>query len=107
MKEIVSLSYILRKMNINLRYLFVAVLIFSTYHLFRDVLQILEVNNLFSDFLHRPHMWCKPYCNYVTFPLDFFGIIGSTIVLKRKKAGVLGVFIIITLPLWLTAMFLP
>ena len=90
-----------------LRYFFIIVFILSTYHLIRDILQTFEIHNSFTNILHRPHLWCKPYCNYVTYPLDLLGIIGSWIVLKRNKLGTIGTIIILSLPLWLLAALLP
>ena len=37
------------------------------------------INNVFVNILHRSHIWCKPYCNYVTYLLDLLGIFGSFI----------------------------
>ena len=89
------------------RFFFMVVLIFSTYHLVRDVLQTFEIQNLFTNILHRPHLWCKSYCNFVTYPLDLLGIIGSLFVLKKSKPGTIGTIIILSLPLWLFAALLP
>lgn len=76
-------------------------LIFFIYHLIRDILQILNVNNLFSNIGHRLHEWCKPYCNYVTIPPELFGIVASAIVLIRNKVGMTGKILLLSLPIWL------
>lgn len=89
------------------RNFFIAVLVLSSYHLLRDILQTFGVHNLFTNILHRPHEWCGPYCNYVTYPLDLLGIIGSWIVIRRDKIGLIGKVIILSLPLWLLAALLP
>lgn len=94
-------------MNRILRYIFILILIVSLYHLVRDILQTLEFKNLLTTFLYRPHIWCKPYCNYVTYPLDILGIFGSFIVLKRNKLGVLGAIVILSQTLWFLAALLP
>jgi len=90
-----------------LRYFFIIVLILSTYHLIRDILQSFEIHNSFTNILHRPHLWCKPYCNYVTYPLDFLGIIGSLCVLQKNSLGIAGMIILLSIPLWLLAVILP
>src|SRR3989338_8669755 len=90
-----------------LRCFFIIVLILSTYHLIRDILQSFEIHNSFTNILHRPHLWCKPYCNYVTYPLDFLGIIGSLWVLRKNRLGIAGMIILLSIPLWLLAVILP
>ena len=82
-------------MNLFLRVLFLIVLVFLTYHLVRDVLQILGVENLFTLALHRPHAWCQNSCNFVTFPFQLGGILGATFILKRNKVGIIGVFVLL------------
>ncbi len=90
-----------------IRYLFVIILLFSSYHLIRDILQTFNIYNSFTNIFHRPHLWCGAYCDYVTYPLDVFGIVGSLIVLKRNKLGVVGKVILFSLLLWLLAVILP
>lgn len=94
-------------MNKLARFIFLFILTFSTYHLVRDIIQTVGIHNSFTNILHRPHLWCGPYCNYVTFPLDILGILGSIIVLKRNNISLLGKFIVVALPLWLLAALLP
>ncbi|OGD09432.1 hypothetical protein A2397_01955 [Candidatus Amesbacteria bacterium RIFOXYB1_FULL_44_23] len=89
------------------RLCFICLLAFSLYHLGRDILQTLNLNNGLTDILHRPHNWCKPYCNLVTFPLDVTGIAGGFVVLKRGYIGLLGKLSLTAIPLWLVAYFLP
>lgn len=87
------------------RYLFVIILMFSTYHLVRDILQTFGIHNAFTNILHRSHTeWCRSYCNFVTYPLDLLGMIGSYIVLKRNKLGTVGVVLLISLLFWLLAL---
>lgn len=94
-------------MNSFLKSFLALILILSIYHLIRDILQILDIEYSFVNIFHRDHIWCKPYCDYVTLPLDFFGIIASFVLLKRNKLGLLGILLILTLPLWLLALYLP
>ena len=96
-----------KQMKTILKYLFIVILLLSSYHFVRDILQTLNIHNSFTNIFHRPHLWCSSYCNYVTFPLDLLGIIGSFIVLKRNKLGIMGKVIIFSLPLWLLAVILP
>jgi hypothetical protein len=90
-----------------LRYFFIIVLVLSTYHLIRDTLQTFGIHNSFTNILHQPHMWCKPYCNFVTYPLDLLGIIGSLWVLRKNRLWIVGVVILLSMPLWLLAIILP
>jgi hypothetical protein len=94
-------------MKLFTRTIFLLILIFSSYHLIRDILQILGIELFTIDFLHRSHLWCKPFCGYVTFPLEIFGIIGTIIVLKRKSLDLLGVLVLLSLILWPIFQFLP
>ncbi|QQG44610.1 MAG: hypothetical protein HYW86_01720 [Candidatus Roizmanbacteria bacterium] len=93
-------------MHNGFRIFFVFLLLIFSYHLIRDLFQIFNIYNPLTDILHRPHLWCKPYCNYVTIPPEIFGIIASIIILKRNKIGLLGVILIITLPFWPLATFI-
>lgn len=88
------------------RFGFWLILGFSIYHLVRDILQILGFQAVWVNIFHWPHLWCKPYCDYVTFPLDFWGIIGSGMVIKRDRVGILGTGIILSMSLWLLAVLL-
>ncbi len=90
-----------------LRYFFLTILILSIYHLVRDILQTFEIHNSFTNIFHRPHQWCKLYCNYVTYPLDLLGIVGSWLALRQNKLGIIGVIVLLSLPLWLLAVVLP
>lgn len=94
-------------MNKYLRLTMWLLVVLASYHLIRDLLQILGVNNIFTNILHRPHTWCGPYCGVVTLPLDLIEMIGGIIVLRRNRFGNLGIIILSTLPLWLLAFFLP
>jgi len=90
-----------------IRTIFAIILVFSCYHLIRDVVQILELNNDLTEIFHRNHYWCGQYCNYVTLPLEIFGIIGSIIILRRNKIGIIGIVILLSLLLWPIFQFLP
>lgn len=96
-------------MKNSLRLLFILLIIIFSYHLIRDVLQIMEIHNVLTqiDLVYRDHYWCKPYCDYVSIPPEVFGIIGSSIVLKRKKVGAIGVAVLVSLVFWPFAIFLP
>ncbi|MEK7169038.1 MAG: hypothetical protein AAB778_03435 [Patescibacteria group bacterium] len=88
-----------------LRYFFVIVLVLSTYHFVRDILQTFGIHNAFTNILHRSHTeWCRSYCNFVTYPLYLLGMIGSYIVLNRNKLGTVGVVLLISLLFWLLAL---
>lgn len=90
-----------------LKLVFIVIFLASVYHLIRDTLQVFGLHSSFTNILHRPHLWCKPYCNYVTYPLDLLGIVGSLVVLKRDRLGLLGALVVFSLPLWFLATILP
>lgn len=87
--------------------IFTILVVIFVLHLIRDVLQSIGVRNSVVDFLHRPHQWCKPYCNYVTIPPELFIIISSMIVLRRDKIGKLGFAVLISLIFWPFFVLLP
>jgi hypothetical protein len=87
--------------------IFLLILFFSTYHLIRDIFQVFGLDNPFTDYFHWPHRWCRPYCDFITFPLDFLGIVGSTIVLRRAQLGKIGLLVLASFPVWLLALLLP
>ena len=89
------------------RFLFILILLISTYHLIRDTFQVFDIHNFFIDIWNRPHFWCRPYCDFATYPLDIFNIVGSVMILKRNKVSLLGILVIASLPLWLLVAFLP
>lgn len=93
-------------MKKHIRLVFIIIFVLSAYHLVRDFLQMLNFHNFITDSFYRSHKWCGLYCDYVTYPLDILGILGSLIVLKRKKMGIVGVLTIVLLLLWLPAYFL-
>jgi len=84
-----------------------AILIFSLYHLFRDISQIIGFHSVYTNVFHRHHSWCRPICDHITLPLDLFGIIGSMLVLSRNRLGVLGLLLFLSAPIWLLALILP
>lgn len=94
-------------MNKIWKTIFAALIVVFVYHLIRDIFQVVGVSNSVVDFLHRPHQWCKPYCNYVTIPPELFIIISSIIILKRDKIGKLGLAVLASLVFWPFAMLLP
>lgn len=92
-------------MNKFWRLVFIVLLIWSIYHLVRDIsTDIFEIHNAFVDFAHKNYpgkYWCGSYCKYTTFPLEIFNIIATVIVLKRNKIGILGSLVIVLIPIWL------
>ena len=83
------------------RTIFFVILIFSVYHTIRDTLQVFGIHNSFTNVFHRSHVWCKAYCDFVTYPLNLIGVVGSFIILKRNRIGWLGYVILFSLPFWL------
>lgn len=90
-------------MGNKLSILFWIILLGAGYHLIRDILQIIGIDNIFIEIGHWEHQWCRNYCDFVTLPLDIFVIVMSAVIVKRKKVGTLGVCILIAL---LVALFM-
>ena len=83
------------------RYIFVFTLIFALYHTVRDILQIVGAGHWFVNILAiQKHNWCKPFCDYYTFPWEIFVIIGSIIVLRRDRSGILGQAVMFAFIIW-------
>ena len=81
-------------MNSFLRTLVILIFLFAVYHLIRDVLQIMGVENILTGILHWDHVWCGQYCNQITLPVEAGAMIGSAVVLKRNRLGRLGIFVL-------------
>lgn len=93
------------KMDKFWRSVFILLLIWSIYHLIRDIFtDILGLHNFIVDFGHRNYpeiRWCSSYCQFLTIPLEIFNIVAISIVLQRNKIGLLGLIVLFTLPIWL------
>ena len=87
--------------------IFAIILVFSFYHLIRDIVQILGLNNDFTEIFHKNHQCCGQYCDYVTLPIEIIGIIGAAIVIRRNSIGIIGIVVILSLSLWPIFQFLP
>lgn len=86
---------------------FIIILVASTYHFVRDLLQTFDLDSAFTDIAHRPHEWCEQYCDVVTIPFDIIGIVISAIVLKRSKVGILGSLLLAGIPVFIIFSLLP
>src|ERR1700694_2477720 len=84
------------------RRVFIFLLLSFSYHLVRDVLQILGAHNFLADFLHSRGRWCTRFCDWITFPPEIFGIFGSIIVIRRNEVGLLGKFVAGLFVFWLS-----
>ena len=73
---------------------------FFVLHTIRDILQIYDVHTPLARLWQTNHWWCRPYCDYAVFPHEILGFIGTVIVLKRNKIGMVGVLVLLSLPLW-------
>lgn len=85
----------------------IIILVVSTYHFVRDILQTFDLDSAFTDIAHRPHQWCGQYCDVVTIPFDIISIVASAHILKRNRVGKLGIALLASLPLWLLFSLLP
>ncbi|OGF99974.1 hypothetical protein A2Y99_01465 [Candidatus Gottesmanbacteria bacterium RBG_13_37_7] len=94
-------------MSKNSRLLFISLLIVFIYHLIRDIFQIYSISHPLIDIWHRNHLWCKPYCNYITLPSEIFIIIASVVILRRNRVGLLGKIVLFSLIFWPFALLLP
>lgn len=91
-----------------IKILITSILVFSIYHLIRDVsTAFFNIHNDFVDFGHRDHLWCRPICPYITLPFEAYGIVASLVVLKRNKLGLLGASLYVTVSIWLLGVLLP
>jgi hypothetical protein len=90
-----------------LKLVFWGILVFSTYHLIRDLLQTFNLDSAFTDIGHRSHQWCGQYCDVVTIPFDVVGILVAATVLKKNRLGMRGAALLATLPLWAIFTLLP
>lgn len=88
-------------MNRSLYFIFLILLVWSAYHLVRDILQIFGIQHYFIDIGHRSHVWCAPYCAYITLAPEIFNIAAIGVVLKRNKVGLLGIIVLLSIPVWL------
>lgn len=92
-------------MTKTVKFIFLSLIFFSLYHTIRDVLQIIGVHNWLADVMNYKSNWCMtiaPICDYYLFPWEFLVFVGSIIVLKRNKIGLLGrivLFSLIILPI--------
>jgi len=80
-------------MSKTTRLIFIFLLTASFYHTIRDILQIIEVHNWFTDILSYKHNWCNalgPFCNYYLFPWEILTFTGSIFVLKINRFSLLG-----------------
>jgi hypothetical protein len=83
-------------------------LIFTAYHLVRDVATtFFRLRIGIVEVAHRPHAWCRPICDYVTLPLELFSIVTAAFVLYRGRLGVLAWVNVATVPIWLLLWLLP
>ncbi|MFA9289309.1 MAG: hypothetical protein ACEQSA_05540 [Weeksellaceae bacterium] len=94
-------------MNKLLRIVFISLVLVFSFHLVRDVMEILGFQNTFTMIAKRSHLWCSDYCDYVTILPELFVIIGSLIVLKRNTIGLLGKLVLLSLIFWPLAYYLP
>lgn len=92
-------------MSALVRIVFVLILLFSAYHLVRDVMQFFGIENAFTNVLHWTHRWCGGYCDMVSIPLETVAIIGALIVLARGYVGIIG-FLTMCFPPFLLLMTL-
>ena len=88
----------------GLRLFFVLLIVFSVYHLIRDIFQNYHIENVTTSFLKMDKNWCGTYCNHITVPFELFILGGSFVVVKRNKTGLLGYLVIAVLLVWF-AMF--
>lgn len=89
-------------MNKILRTIFYIILLFSVYHLIRDLATNSGFHNYILDFAHRSKtLWCGVTCPWITVPPEIFAIVVSIIVLNRNHIGVLGILALMQVPIWL------
>lgn len=94
-------------MNKYVRLFFIIILVLAIYHLIRDILQTYGLDSAFTNIGHRPHVWCAPYCDVITWPFDIAAIVMAVIILKRNKSEVLGYALIALLVIFVGLTLLP
>jgi len=91
------------------RFVLIVILIFSIYHLIRDIAtDLIGFHSSIFDIGHRKYTefrWCSWYCIYTTFPLEGFNIFAVTKILRRNKIGTLGNLVLLSLIYWIYAWF--
>lgn len=91
-----------------LKTIFIFLFVYFIFHTIRDILQILNLyGNPISDMFRTNHNWCRPICDFITLPQELIGIFLSFIVLKRNRAGMLGIIAVIAFILMLFGFLLP
>jgi len=91
-----------------LKTIFIFLFVYFIFHTIRDILQILNLyGNPISDMFRANHNWCRPICDFITLPQELIGIFLSFIVLKRNRAGMLGIIAVIAFILMLFGFLLP
>lgn len=94
-------------MNKKLQGIFILILLFSSYHLFRDLSSNMGLYHFIFSIGHRPHEWCSTHCSWITIPFELSIIIATVFVLKRNHLGKLGWLLLVVQPLWFVAWLLP
>lgn len=92
-------------MKNSVKYLFITLLLFSICHLVRDLFQNYNIQNFTTNIFQMNKNWCGNYCNWITFPFEFFIMISSLIIIKRNKVGILGYLEFLIFLIWIV-MFL-
>lgn len=91
-----------------LKTIFIFLFVYFIFHTIRDILQILNLyGNPISDMFRTNRNWCRPICDFITLPQELVGIFLSFIVLKRNRAGMLGIIAVIAFLLMLVGFLLP
>lgn len=89
-------------MGSKVKFIYKTILVFGIYHLVRDILQIIGVENVLTQVASKPHEWAKvfgEYHQYLSLPLDLIMIFGPLIILKRDKSGNWGVVVFLSVTL--------
>ena len=76
------------------RFVIALVLVFSFYHLVRDVMQITGLDNGAKVLFPWWYEWCGQYCNFVRLPLEIGAIAASLVAMRQNYFGVAGVLAI-------------
>ncbi|MCA9382409.1 hypothetical protein KC660_03320 [Candidatus Dojkabacteria bacterium] len=87
------------------KYFFGLLVIFSIFHIIRDLQQTFGFSSFATQVVTLKRNWCGAYCDFITYPFEFMILIGSVVQLKYGWNKKLACIIASILIVWL-AMFL-
>lgn len=84
---------------------FVFLLLFSVFHVVRDISQNLHFENLTTAPFTMTANWCGWYCDWITYPFEILIFTGAAVTLKNNRVQLLGKVAVVLFFIW-AGMFL-